>query len=110
MITGFEVHNFRAFQNSGILPIRPLTCLVGRNSSGKSSMLHALMVLRQSLEHSVLGSRVPELNMSGPIADAGTFEDLAYRHNRREPIGFTFYLDMGGEQETTELVPRTSLV
>jgi hypothetical protein len=92
MITSFSATNFRPFEVSGRLPIVPLTCLVGRNSSGKSSIIQALFLLRQSIEQRVLGARVPQLILNGPLLDAGSFEDIVYRHeNEREMI---FSLEM----------------
>jgi len=37
-----------AFEDSGWVPIKPITLLFGQNSSGKSSILKALMFLKQS--------------------------------------------------------------
>lgn len=47
MITRIELRNILAFQHLD-LEARPLTLLSGSNSAGKSSVLHALAVLRQS--------------------------------------------------------------
>src|SRR5258705_6605459 len=88
MIKAFSVDNFRAFEHSGDLPVSPLTCLVGRNSSGKSSVIHALLLLRQSIEQRAIGSRVPQLNLSGTLVDAGSFEDIVYRHEKNREMAF----------------------
>jgi hypothetical protein len=89
MITSFSATNFRAFEDSGNLPIVPLTCLVGRNSSGKSSIIQALLLLRQSIEQQVLGARVPQLNLNGTLLDAGYFEDIVYRHDTEREMVFS---------------------
>ena len=47
-----RLKNFRGFLDTGVVPIRPLTLLVGRNSSGKSSLLRFFPLLRQSVETS----------------------------------------------------------
>lgn len=47
MIEQIEIKNFKAFQHLQLAP-KPLTLLTGRNSSGKSSVLQALLLLRQS--------------------------------------------------------------
>jgi len=92
MITSFAVGNFRAFEDSGELPLRPLTCLVGRNSSGKSSILHALLVLRQSIEQRAVGSRVPQLNLNGSLIDAGSYADIVHHHKQDRQVEFNFGL------------------
>ncbi|OAD19675.1 hypothetical protein THIOM_004676 [Candidatus Thiomargarita nelsonii] len=45
----FTVENFKAFQKC-VLELAPLTILIGENSSGKSSLLQALLLLKQTLE------------------------------------------------------------
>src|SRR5438045_3952058 len=94
MINGFRVSNFRSFKDSGRIPLNPLTCLVGRNSSGKSSLIHALLLLRQSNEHPALGTRVPQLSLNGPLVEAGDYADVVFGHDEELPLGYTFYLDI----------------
>lgn len=50
-LLGFGVKNLRCLTDTGIVPIKPLTLLVGKNSSGKSSFLRAFPLLRQSVEN-----------------------------------------------------------
>jgi len=45
----FSLENFKAFQKC-VLELAPLTILIGENSSGKSSLLQALLLLKQTLE------------------------------------------------------------
>ncbi|WP_415939316.1 AAA family ATPase [Streptomyces sp. 039-1] len=49
MIDRLTLHNFKAFQHME-LPLGPLTLLTGLNSSGKSSVLQSIALLRQSHE------------------------------------------------------------
>src|SRR5580765_7358818 len=90
MITEFSLSNFRAFEESGVLPLRGLTCVVGRNSSGKSSLIHALLILRQSIEQRAVGSRISQLNLSGSLIDAGSFQDIVHHHDVRKQVEFHF--------------------
>lgn len=50
MITGITLTNFKAFEKINNLRIKPLTVICGVNSSGKSSILHSLLLLKQTLE------------------------------------------------------------
>lgn len=81
--------NYRAFQNSGEFRLAPLTLLVGANSSGKSSIMSALLVLKQSIEQELVGSRVGPLILNGPYCDLGQYTDVVYGHKRGRPIGFS---------------------
>ncbi|MBC8507758.1 MAG: AAA family ATPase, partial [Chloroflexi bacterium] len=50
MITGFRVQNFKAFKDTERINLKPLVLLSGINSAGKSSILQALLLLKQTLE------------------------------------------------------------
>jgi len=50
MLTKLRIKNFKCLQDTGDLQIRPLTLLVGPNSSGKSSLLQILLMLRQTVD------------------------------------------------------------
>ena len=50
MLTELRIENFKAFAEEQRIPIRPITLLFGKNSSGKSSILQALLLLKQTLE------------------------------------------------------------
>lgn len=92
MIRSIRLYNFRAFKDSGPIPLRELTCLVGRNSSGKSSLLNALLLLRQSVEERPVGTAFPQLLLNGATYEAGTYEDVVHNHRTDEEIGFAFDL------------------
>src|SRR5258707_14911256 len=92
MIRSIRLTNFRAFRDSGPVPLRDLTCLVGRNSSGKSSLLNAFLLLRQSVEERPVGTAFPQLLLNGATYEAGTYEDIVYKHRVSEEIGFKFDL------------------
>lgn len=49
IITRIKVENFRSIKNADI-KIAPLSCLIGENNSGKSSILQALCVLLESAQ------------------------------------------------------------
>ena len=49
-LEALRVRNLRCLSDTGRIPLRPITVLVGRNSSGKSTFLRAFPLLRQSVE------------------------------------------------------------
>ncbi len=51
-ITAISVKGFKSFDKETRLEIRPLTLLAGANSSGKSSALQPILLLKQTLEAS----------------------------------------------------------
>src|SRR5215831_15213146 len=49
-ITSLSVSGFKSIVEEQTLEVRPLTLLAGANSSGKSSMMQPLLLLKQTLE------------------------------------------------------------
>lgn len=84
-----RLKNFRSLVDTGDLELRPLTILVGSNSSGKSSFLRFFPLLRQTAES---GSRSPLL-WCGNLVDFGDFMSAARRHKPILPIGVEFEID-----------------
>jgi predicted ATPase len=73
MISALSIHNFKAFQEQP-LQLRPITLLTGLNGSGKSSVLHVLLLLRQSYE--AAGFAIGKLNLNGNYVHLGTAQDI----------------------------------
>lgn len=58
MLLSVKLRNFKAFRDEQSIPLAPLTLIFGKNSSGKSSILHSLLFLRQSMD-SLASGRPP---------------------------------------------------
>lgn len=85
-----RLQNFRLFRDTGWITLDPLTCIVGRNSSGKSSFVFALLLLKQSIEKRVFGSVITPLSLSGNYCDLGQFRDLAHDHDQSCAVTYSF--------------------
>lgn len=136
-ITTLSVAGFKSILDEQTIEIRPLTLLAGANSSGKSSMLQPLLLLKQTLE----GQYDPgPLLLSGPNAkftsvsqfwpvhstpadstrfavtigaSGNTKIGLAFRwsrKHRRLVIDHTHYYFDGSRFELSEKTPRTEIV
>ena len=83
----FEIRwkNFRSFEDTGWLKIRPLTIVIGANASGKTSLLAPLLMLKQSLD-----SRDPTLALKpmGEFLNAGSYKELIFRHETSRDLCF----------------------
>jgi hypothetical protein len=80
--------NFRSFEDTSSISLRPITVLVGANSSGKSSCLRFFPLLRQSVE---ARSRSPLL-WFGDYVDFGDFGRAVNRRGAAEEIGIELTL------------------
>ena len=89
-LLGFGVKNLRCLTDTGIVPIKPITLLVGRNSSGKSTFLRAFPLLRQSVE---APRESPILWYDPQFVDFGSFADAVNHRADDGSITFRFRLE-----------------
>jgi len=81
MLTHLKLENFKIWRSTGAISLRPITLLLGTNSSGKSSLIQSLLLIRQTVK-----SDDPnlDLNLGNPDANdsvtMGQFKDLLCRH------------------------------
>ena len=76
MITHIQMKNFKSWQDSGQVKLAPLTGFFGTNSSGKSSLLQMLLLLKQTIgtdETLFFGDENSLVNL-------GDFREVIYRH------------------------------
>lgn len=78
MLKEFQITNFKAFAGTASIPIKPITLIFGANSSGKSSILQALLILKQTL----MEEKNPHkpLLPKGSLVDIGSFKDFIHDH------------------------------
>lgn len=81
MLTHLKLENFKIWRSTGPIRLAPITLLLGTNSSGKSSLIQSLLLIRQTVK----GDN-PNLDLNLGNADAddsitlGQFKDLLCRH------------------------------
>ncbi|MFZ7131778.1 MAG: AAA family ATPase [Eubacteriales bacterium] len=83
-----QLQNLKCFKDSGEIPIKPITVLVGKNSSGKSTFLRTFPLFRQSIESRTRGP----ILWYGQYVDFGSYND-AVRRDSSDPnkrISFTY--------------------
>lgn len=93
MISSLRLLNFKPYEDQ-FLEFRALTLLSGLNSTGKSSVIQALLLLRQSHEQSLLQSlpsSLPQtqgLALNGDLVHLGTAQDAFCERAKEDYIGF----------------------
>ena len=98
MLDRIKLSNFKCFEQLD-LRCAPLNLLCGLNGMGKSSVLQALLVLRQSFESGEL--RRGRLVLGGGRADLGTGLDVLFDGAERDTVGFSIQGD--DSRETWEM-------
>ena len=71
----------------------PSRSLFGRNSAGKSTILHALCYAHEILSHRNVDPRKVEL--AGDQVDLGGFQNLVHGHDLERLVRFRFELNLG---------------
>lgn len=89
MITQLRVKNFKSWANTGNLRIAPLTGFFGTNSSGKTSLLQVLLMLKQTTESSDR-SQPLRIGDKDSIVDLGTFDDIIHGHALDNSLELSF--------------------
>ena len=100
MLRNIKLKNFKCFEQLD-LDCRPLNLLCGLNGTGKSSVLQALLVLRQSFEAGTLGDGA--LLPSGERIDLGTGEDVLFAAAKDRAVGFALRDVQGDKEDVWEL-------
>jgi predicted ATPase len=104
MLTALRIQNFKSWLDTGEIQFAPITGFFGANSSGKSSILQFLLLLKQTVESP---DRAQVLNFGGDArwpVDLGSFREVV--HRRASLLGHTRIgeLALGGEQPTSPAV------
>jgi len=91
-----RVERLRCLGDTGYIQLKPITVLLGENSSGKSSFLRILPLLKQSLEFRTTGP----ILWSGGLVDFGNFKD-AHQTGAEDNIEFSFNFKLDSKKLTS---------
>jgi predicted ATP-dependent endonuclease of OLD family len=82
MLKGLKITNFKPFGDCQPIRLAPITLVYGPNSSGKSSIIQSLLLMRQTLSNRHhAGKR--QLVTNGEFVDLGGFLSLVHKHESR---------------------------
>ena len=84
MLTELKLSNFRIFDDEVTVRFRPITVFIGRNSSGKSTIIKFLLMLQQSAEY----GRSQFLTPEGGRVSLGAFRALKNSITRKRNLEF----------------------
>ena len=91
MLTQLTFSNFKSWPKAQ-LTLAPITGLFGTNSSGKTSILQFLLLLKQTKDAT---DRALSLELNGSFVQLGTIRDAIHRHDENARLRFdlAFQLD-----------------
>ena len=86
MLTHIRMKNFKSWADSGEVKLAPLTGFFGANSSGKSSLLQMLLLLKQTIG----SEEVLFFGDENSLVNLGSFNEVIHRHNRDAQLALEF--------------------
>ncbi len=86
MITHIRAKNFKSWADSGKVQLAPLTGFFGTNSSGKSSLLQLLLLLKQSIG----SDDVLFFGDEQSLVNLGSFRDVIHGHDTDKTLALEF--------------------
>ena len=89
MLSNIKISNFKPFGEGKSVRLAPITLIYGPNSSGKSSIIQSLLLLRQTMDGKHSGSK-NELVTRGELADLGNFLSILHRHEAQRKLKLEF--------------------
>ncbi len=89
MLTQIKLKNFKVFKEETSFPLAKINLLTGINGRGKSSLLQALLLMRQSIEQD---ENTSQLYLNGSCVRLGSFEDVSNVDSVEDVIEIGFSL------------------
>ncbi len=98
MLKSWSIENFKPIVNSGELKLAPVTVLAGRNSSGKSSLLQSILMIKQTLSSKLVDRPLLPNELDVQL---GTFENILNVNSSSRTLTVGFELEFETEQTLT---------
>lgn len=109
MINKISFSNFKSWANFPSTNFSKLTAFFGTNSSGKTSILDFLLLLKQTLESSDR-SQVLETGGENSYTQLGSFNDLTHDHNTKDGFNFEISLSFLKDIEVKDTKKRKEIL
>lgn len=106
MIKEISIKNFKCFDQI-TLTMKKVNVLTGINGMGKSTLIQALLLLRQSfLKNSTMGG----LFLNGKYVQLGNAQDVLYEKAQEETISFGYRTDMTHQFFEYQYMPDSDIL
>ncbi|MGJ4893170.1 AAA family ATPase [Bradyrhizobium sp. HKCCYLRH3099] len=91
MITKWSIENFKSFRDKTDIELAPITVFAGANSSGKSSIIQSILLMKQTLQYA---PPTRALALNGPMLKLGKFSDVKNAASSQSFIGIGFEIEL----------------
>lgn len=107
MFTKLCMVNFKSWQDTGEVPLAPLTGLFGANSSGKSSLLQMLLLLKQTTESNDRNLVLKTGTNQDGYVNLGTPHEITYGDENQMSFSVAWSLPSSSAGSLVVPVPKT---
>jgi hypothetical protein len=100
MLLSLTLRNFKIWETTGFIRLAPVTLLLGTNSSGKSSIIQSLLLIRQTVRN-----KEPNVSLHFGVEGTsdsvalGQFDDVLCRHGSNNEIEIEFTWSPSGRTD-----------
>jgi predicted ATPase len=99
-IRSWKLVNFKSVQNASV-ELAPLTIIVGKNSSGKSSLIQSILLMAQNAREGMnRETSRRKIDLNGALVNLGTFNEIVSDNAKEQKI------EISGEVRVEELERR----
>lgn len=99
MIKAWKISKFKSISKDVTLDFAPLTILVGANSSGKSSIIQTILLVKQTLQY---GPADRPLLLNGPLLRLGNFYDVKNALSAARSFSLSFIVEFQNDEHSTQ--------
>lgn len=103
MLSEIRIKNFKSLRDTGTLEIKPMTILIGPNSSGKSSVIQFLLMIKQTAESR---DYLNPLIFNEACIKLESYRNIIWRNNIKLPLEFEFSLSKRESRGFPPISPR----
>ena len=96
MLTRMRLENFKSWKDTGDIEFKPITGFFGSNSSGKTSLFQALLLMKQTVDSSDHRA-VFHFGDGKALVNLGDFESVIHEHDTEQTLKFS--LDWSSKSE-----------
>ena len=88
MLKRMRLENFKSWKDTGDIEFKPITGFFGSNSSGKTSLFQALLLMKQTVDSSDQGA-VFHFGDEKTLVNLGDFGSVIHKHDTEQILKFS---------------------
>ncbi|WP_109155951.1 MULTISPECIES: DUF3696 domain-containing protein [unclassified Azospirillum] len=97
MLSNWAIENFKSVGRKLSLDLAPITLFVGANSSGKSTIIQSMLLIKQTLQYAPTDRPIA---LNGPLLKLGNFNDIKNAKSKENNFSLSFSINHSDNDRT----------